>query len=69
MEIKDEVILISNIITEITLIKDSQIINETLNFRLVYRCENKDDLPVRSLNNGEWKIANFSNIKNKIKEL
>lgn len=69
MEIKDEAILISNISTEITLIKDSQIINETLNFRLVYRCENKDDLPVRSLNNGEWKIANFSNIKNKIKEL
>lgn len=68
MEINDESMLISNITTEITIMKDSEKINETLKFRLVYE-DDKDGFPVRSLNKGKWKIANFSNIKNKIKEL
>ena len=68
MEINDESVLISNITAEIIVKIDSKKINENLNFRLVYCCEDIDDLPVRSLNNGDWKIV-LSNIKNKIREL
>lgn len=62
LSISDESAYITNFSTELIIKHAQNQYTANTNFRLIYDSEN--NVPIRKINNGEWKIANYSNIKN-----
>lgn len=64
LSIDDQSSQISNFNVELKIKYNDEVIFKELDFRLVYQPKEKEDIAVRLLHNGEWKITSYFNIKN-----